>query len=437
MESRDISLESVEITGLFGRPKYTLNLDQNRPTILTGANGTGKSTILKIISALSNGDVVALASAPLDSITLNVRGLEPLSMVRAESGRGFELTWGDYSGRLDATRELLDMPLWATQLLEESSFDPDEALERISETAQGNGIPFAEYAFVREGLRTAGESPVIQMPDWLSEFGSAFPVLFVSDQRLVTEKSNKRRRGMGARQRTSSLAVESASQEISEQIDKAFSKYGQTSQQLDRSFPEKLIQAMSGHTPVSSQRISELVTQVELQRDTLRRVGLLEQDALGPDISPAGYDEENLRTVMEAVLLATLQKLDVFNELEQRLSSLKNFLDNRFASKSLTLGRGNGMRFETSDRQELRPRQLSSGEQQMMVLAYEILFRAKPNTLVIVDEPELSLHVLWQDSLVDDLTRMGSISGLQFLMATHSPTIVAEHPELERALPSE
>ena len=82
----------------------------------------------------------------------------------------------------------------------------------------------------------------------------------------------------------------------------------------------------------------------------------------------------------------------------------------------------------------LRPAQLSSGEQQLVVLAYEIIFRTERETLVIIDEPEISLHIMWQDSLISDLQRIGKPSQLQFLMATHSPAILAANPELERPL---
>jgi predicted ATP-binding protein involved in virulence len=435
MASAGISLESVEITGLFGLPAFTLVLDQRQPTILTGANGTGKSTILRVINAISNADVITLASAPLEKLVLNVQGIEPFVMSKADSKHGFDLTWGHRTGQVTVSKKVLDLPSWSTQLLEESRFDVDETIERMSDNAGANGIPFAEYIAAREGLTALnGSGPIITSPDWLPEYGAAFSVLFVSDQRLVTERAGRRRRGAPIRQRTSSLAVESAAYEISEEIDKAFSRYGRTSQKLDRSFPEKLIQAMSGHETISSGRLSDLLEEVEKKREALRAVGLLEQDAYGPEIAHANYDDENLRTVMNAVLGSTLQKFGVLDDLERRLSSLKAFLDKRFFPKALVLSRGEGMRFLSENGQEIRPRQLSSGEQQMMVLAYEILFRAKPNTLVIVDEPELSLHVLWQDSLIDDLTRMGDIAGLQFLMATHSPTILAEHPELERAL---
>lgn len=436
MAESQISLLSVEIEGLFQRAPYTLHLDQTRPTILTGANGTGKSTILKLISALSNADVATLASAPLERLVLNFRGLASFTMSRDPEGTGFDLKWGTNAGRIEVSPMVRHLPSWAYQILEECAFDSTAASERVSEMVGSLGVPFSEFLSIREVLKDLGDAPVVSVPDWLSEFGQAFPVLFVSDQRLITERAAKRRRGTGPRIRTSSLAVESASYDIGEQIDRAYSQYGQTSQRLDRSFPQKLLLAMSGHEPVSANRINDLVDEVERRRETLKQVGLLEQDTLGPDFSSDGYEDESLRTVMDAVLSATLQKLDVFNELEQRLTSFKAFLDGRFASKQLILARNDGMRFESEAGQDLRAKQLSSGEQQMAVLAYEILFRAKENTLVIIDEPELSLHVLWQDSLVDDLTRMGAISGLQFLMATHSPTIIAEHPELERPLPN-
>lgn len=436
MAHKDISLLSVEIDGLFQREKFTLHLDQERPTILTGANGTGKSTILKIISALSNSDIVTLAGAPLERMELKFRGLPSFVMQRSANEQSFSLTWGDRSGKVQVASQALDLPGWAAQVLEEYAFDVSLATERISEAASGLGIPFSEFVATREALKELGDSPIVTLPEWLPDFGAAFPVLFVSDQRLVTDRVVKRRRGAASRGRTSGLAVETASYDIGEQIDKAYSQYGQTSQRLDRSFSQKLLRAMTDHRSISSTTISELAAKVEKRRESLKQVGLLEQDELGPDLVSAGYEDENVRTVMHAVLSATLEKLEVFDTLEQRLTSLKAFLDSRFVTKKLMLGRSEGMRFESTFGQDIRARQLSSGEQQMAVLAYEILFRARENTLVIVDEPELSLHVLWQDSLVDDLTSMGKIAGLQFLMATHSPTIVAEHPELERALPS-
>lgn len=80
------------------------------------------------------------------------------------------------------------------------------------------------------------------------------------------------------------------------------------------------------------------------------------------------------------------------------------------------------------------PSGLSSGEQQILVLAYEVLFRSESQTLVLIDEPELSLHVLWQDTFVEDLTRMGRVRSLQFILATHSPSLIGGRDDLKRSL---
>ena len=47
-------ISNLKITGLFGRFNYNIELKDNNITILTGPNGFGKSTILKIILEISN-----------------------------------------------------------------------------------------------------------------------------------------------------------------------------------------------------------------------------------------------------------------------------------------------------------------------------------------------------------------------------------------------
>jgi ABC-type glutathione transport system ATPase component len=83
---------------------------------------------------------------------------------------------------------------------------------------------------------------------------------------------------------------------------------------------------------------------------------------------------------------------------------------------------------------ELEPAQLSSGEQQMLVLAYEVLFETPEGTLLLIDEPEISLHVLWQSTFVDDIAEMGRPRDLSFLLATHSPTLIGGRRDLMRSL---
>lgn len=70
---------------------------------------------------------------------------------------------------------------------------------------------------------------------------------------------------------------------------------------------------------------------------------------------------------------------------------------------------------------------LSSGEQHFLVLFFELIFNAKNKQLVLIDEPEISLHVSWQVNMVDRLIEISNLNNNKFVLATHSPSILRNH----------
>jgi len=66
--------------------------------------------------------------------------------------------------------------------------------------------------------------------------------------------------------------------------------------------------------------------------------------------------------------------------------------------------------------------ELSSGESQIVILLSYFAFLAKTGVPIIIDEPELSLHVEWQKQLVNAVKRVLPPE-CQTIMATHSPEI--------------
>ena len=70
---------------------------------------------------------------------------------------------------------------------------------------------------------------------------------------------------------------------------------------------------------------------------------------------------------------------------------------------------------------------LSAGEKQMLSFICYNAFHE--NTIIFIDEPELSLHVDWQRMLYLILSRQNSTN--QFIFATHSPFIYAKYPDKE------
>jgi energy-coupling factor transporter ATP-binding protein EcfA2 len=69
---------------------------------------------------------------------------------------------------------------------------------------------------------------------------------------------------------------------------------------------------------------------------------------------------------------------------------------------------------------------LSSGENQLVVILSHLSFSpaARTANVIIVDEPELSLHVKWQEAFVEAIQKTNP--RLQIILATHSPSIVLD-----------
>ncbi|WP_454824460.1 AAA family ATPase [Paraburkholderia xenovorans] len=72
---------------------------------------------------------------------------------------------------------------------------------------------------------------------------------------------------------------------------------------------------------------------------------------------------------------------------------------------------------------------LSSGEQQIVSLVVKILAHAQRGCLMLIDEPEISLHVSWQRVLPRVLSTIARNFSCDILVATHSPLIISSAPE--------
>ena len=78
---------------------------------------------------------------------------------------------------------------------------------------------------------------------------------------------------------------------------------------------------------------------------------------------------------------------------------------------------------------DITPEDLSSGEFAMLSTILSISAAANdPHTLVLLDEPELSLHPNWQMTLIDNLDRALANQICHLLIATHSHMLVSDLP---------
>jgi predicted ABC-type transport system involved in lysophospholipase L1 biosynthesis ATPase subunit len=191
---------------------------------------------------------------------------------------------------------------------------------------------------------------------------------------------------------------------------------------------------MSAGAEVDLHELHGLLDEVGRRRAELQRVGLLESDAGAEPFEPASLEQEKVSPVIKTFAEVTLRKFDLLEPFRRRLQLFVDFLDQHFVDKRTITTDERRLQFELGDGNVVSPFDLSSGEQQMLVLAYQLLFQSSPGTLLLVDEPEISLHVGWQSSFVDDITEMGRDRGLQFLLASHSPVLIGGREDLKRSL---
>ncbi|WP_162559476.1 AAA family ATPase [Microvirga sp. 17 mud 1-3] len=119
-----------------------------------------------------------------------------------------------------------------------------------------------------------------------------------------------------------------------------------------------------------------------------------------------------------------------WKETQKRISSVyspKNefltIMNSEYTNKELIISNRNEPVVRTDEGHMFRPTVMSSGEKQLFILLGEVLLQEGRPYIFIADEPELSLHVEWQSSLVTNMRKLNP--NIQIIFATHSPDIVS------------
>jgi hypothetical protein len=227
--------------------------------------------------------------------------------------------------------------------------------------------------------------------------------------------------------------VERFSLDLVEKIRSVLGDYAKHSQARDRSFPERLVRFVrDGQKAYPERKILEMMTELESKRLRLVSLGLLDQE-----VGLRNLTEDDVRGAPQALSIYVddmRQKLTVFDYIAQRIGSLMDIINSRFQYKRLSIDRRRGFRVISSQKDRIALSDLSSGEQNELVVLYELLFRAPQEGLVLIDEPEISLHPAWQSRFLTDLIEILKLSNAYAVIATHSPVIIGERWDLTTQL---
>jgi hypothetical protein len=276
-------------------------------------------------------------------------------------------------------------------------------------------------------LAPYSRSGASSVPEWLQELRHSVAVRLIDTERLTGAPSPSRsRRAVG--EDTPKRTVSRYSKELAARVGQSSEEYVARSQSLERTFPARLVADDSGHNG-SMDELRAQLSDIERKRSRLEQAGLLAGEQSHIEVPDLTRVDDSRRGVLTVYAQDAAKKLAVFDDLYGQVDAFTSIANSRFHHKRVTVG-AKGLGVAGSDGASLDLEMLSSGEQHELVILYELIFRTAQDSLVLIDEPELSLHVAWQEQFVPDLERMAKLSGFRAILATHSPEIIGDRWDL-------
>ena len=416
-------IESFKITKLWGYRDIDLafNSDVN---ILIGPNGSGKTTILNLLHSILSLDLPILLNINFDQAEIRLRGFK---------GRSVRTV------KIDAVERLLKLRVGR----KEHKIDIDTLFDRR----------FAQLSLFPE----RGNSARKMLPEeFYDELTALVPIVWlpISRRLPVTEGEEERYT------RTDSVeSVDLRLRELLEDLSRYHTRLNALLSERYKDFGLHVLSEMlysKEHDQLKSIRNSmfhSLPTEAE-KTQLLRafedagllnkqmRIRINEHFAAAEEGLKRIRESENIRLDIEDIhdiedilvlpLIGRTKSMvnsageleedreDILKPLRRYEKTVNSFLE----GKSVEVDESGKLKIESSSPSGLNPFILSSGEKQILILLTQALLRVDDPVVYIADEPELSLHVLWQEKLLNSLVTLGG--KIQVIVATHSPDIVGK-----------
>jgi predicted ATP-binding protein involved in virulence len=113
---------------------------------------------------------------------------------------------------------------------------------------------------------------------------------------------------------------------------------------------------------------------------------------------------------------------EITTELQEKISKIFKGLDLTFNFSHLDTD--DQVYFKNKQGQEFPTSNLSTGEKTLLSkILYLALYNVK-NKIILIDEPELSLHPIWQEKVLGIYEAFAKRNNNQIIIATHSPHII-------------
>lgn len=443
-----MNIKKLNIENLFGRFDYEIDFSNKNLLIITAPNGYGKSTILKIIKSFVDSDYLYFIheNFKLINFTLNDN-----SVITIERNKYYESSlFSDTSdiedfefddSRISITitynnnKHIINVDSYEQnierfeRMLPVTRLDRDHWIDdRSNEVYSFNELinKFKDSRLIKESL---------ELPQWLINITTQLIVEYISTNRLSTDFIPPRR---ARAENYNKLMVDIIAKEIKDEIDKEIKKQFNEGRKRETSFPTRLMTALEQNEQVNESDIKSLITQIQnyeskyLSLDIVPDTGSTKQLGTSKFVSKTDQSVSAGRIVLKTYLNDVIEKFKLLDDLAKKLTLFSKSINDLMSFKKLSISSEKGFVIKTykSDPDKYNYivplSSLSSGEQHLLVLIGKLIFSQKNNGLILIDEPEISLHPEWQESLLDILSSIQKISNFEILIATHSPILIGD-----------
>jgi len=411
-------LESVCIENLWGRHKVDLSLHPS-VNFLIGPNGSGKTTIINLIVAALTADFRPLVQIPFSTIEIKLKQVSG----RKKPSIRLEKAMSQEHGSVSILFKIRDV---ATAKWAEYQLMDIEELRRY------------RYMKRQRHLFVEGTPDITGLKKRLDGF---YKLTWLSIHRAKSFRQQEE-------EDTYDSTVDSKLMSLSNEFVRFFSALSQSASEEMKKFQEtvflSLLMEQSERTLRTALRRMDFQAEKSLLTDIYNELNVdtkLFKESLDEHFSALKNAYDNLERSNQinaqdfAVIITNRRVHHVvqrWNALTERQKAIfeprETFLkivNSLMPSKSFALNNKNELTVQMAQGPSLRLTELSSGEKQMLIILGEALLQDKTTSVYIADEPELSLHMEWQESLIDNIRSINPTA--QILFATHSPDIVGEY----------